>query len=286
MYLTILDQVVRKSGLPVVEVAGWKTRGRGHMRGVKAVVAHHTATSNTSRGDYPSLSVVRDGWGSMAGGPLSQLGLGRSGTVYVIAAGLCWHAGATVIPYTGNEWSIGIEAEHPGHGAWTAQQYDAYVRLVAALTSFYQVPVYGHKEINKVDGKIDPNFNMDRFREAVQAAARKQKGKLTMTEVAKIMARLDQLQAAVQIMANALAGKADRTNQALDPLNPLGLQASVQTMANALAATADETLQAVTDLAGGDAGGGGPDPISYDPEPDPCPEVITRHEDGTVTAGG
>ena len=50
-YLTDLADAVRSSGLTVVEVPGWKTRGHGPMSDVLGIVAHHTATSNAASGD-------------------------------------------------------------------------------------------------------------------------------------------------------------------------------------------------------------------------------------------
>lgn len=181
MMLTNLADVVRTSGLKVVEVTGWKTRGHGQMTAVEAIVCHHTAGAAT--GDYPSLRVVRDGRSGLPG-PLSQLGLGRTGTVYVIAAGVCYHAGATFYTWQNNWHAIGIEAEATGVDSWPKVQYDAYVRLCAALRRGYGVPnarVLGHKEVAKPLGrKPDPNFNMDVFRRKV-AEAYSNKGTTTPT---------------------------------------------------------------------------------------------------------
>lgn len=169
-YLTDLADAVRSSGLEVVEVPGWETRGHGPMVSASALVAHHTATSNAAPGDYPSLRVVRDGHSSLRG-PLSQLGLGRSGKAYVIAAGLCYHAGrADNINYT-NSRAIGIEAEDDGYGQMPDDQYDAYVRLCTALEKWYGLhPTRGHKEIAVPKGrKIDPVFDMGTFRKRIDA---------------------------------------------------------------------------------------------------------------------
>ena len=204
MLLTDLADACRKSGLKVVEVEGWKTRGHGHLSGVNTIVCHHTATPASAAGDYPSLRIVRDGRSDLPG-PLSQLGLGRSGTVYVIAAGVAYHAGVTHLPRQDNWHAIGIEAEHPGVGEWSDEQYAAYARLVVALTDHYGVPlanVQGHKEIAKPTGrKIDPNFDMDRFRAAVsrQRNSAVEKARLTKMiraareRIAKWRARRDSL---------------------------------------------------------------------------------------------
>jgi hypothetical protein len=171
MMLTTLADIVRGAGLTVVEVDGWKTRGHGALVDVKTVVCHHTATPATARGDYPSLAVVRDGRSDLAG-PLCNLGLSRTGVVYVVAAGVAYHAGVVLDPSYGNTHSIGIEAENPGDGSpWPAAQVDAYARLCAALVKGYGLTVarvLGHKEVCSPKGrKDDPDFDMVAFRAAV-----------------------------------------------------------------------------------------------------------------------
>lgn len=176
MLLTDLADACRKSGLTVLEVDGWQTRGHGDFLGVNSLVCHHTATSAKALGDYPSLRIVRDGRSDLPG-PLSQLGLGRNGTVYVIAAGVAYHAGATFYPRQDNWHAIGIEAEADGLSSWPEVQLDAYARLCAALAEHYGIPlsnVQGHKEIAKPAGrKIDPNFDMTAFRTRVRNVNRK-----------------------------------------------------------------------------------------------------------------
>jgi hypothetical protein len=169
-YLTDLLEAVRKSGLEVIEVGGWRTRGHGAMSAVETIVVHHTATAKSAQGDYPSLGIVRDGRSDLAG-PLAQLGLGRSGKVYVIAAGVCYHAGDVQTTTQDNWHAIGIEAEADGLSPWPAAQVDAYARLCAALCDHYGLTsarVQGHKEVCSPRGrKTDPNFDMDAFRARV-----------------------------------------------------------------------------------------------------------------------
>ena len=166
-YFTGLARVARDAGLKVVEVPGWKTRGHGHMELPKSIIVHHTAGAKT--GNYPSLAVVRDGRTGLPG-PLSHYGLGRDGTVYVIAAGLCAHAGkdSQLAWAHRNVRAIGIEAENTGVGeVWPAVQLDAYVRLCRALVDEFGLDttdVLGHKEIAP-GRKIDPHgINMGDFR--------------------------------------------------------------------------------------------------------------------------
>lgn len=174
MYLTDLPDVLVRSGLDVVLEPGWSTRGHGPMRSVDTIVAHHTAGPPT--GDHPSLGVVRDGRPGLKG-PLSQLFLTRSGRVHVVAAGLCWHAGAVRDVAYSNGRAIGIEAEAAGvdnvPGDWPAVQMNAYARLCAALCFGYHLDprdVLAHKEVCFPAGrKSDPNFGMGPFRDRVAA---------------------------------------------------------------------------------------------------------------------
>jgi hypothetical protein len=174
MRLTWLPEVLRNAGLEVIEVDGWQGRGRSFSRPIAGIVHHHTATPATAKGDYPSLGVVRDGRSDLPG-PLAQLGLGRSGTVYVIAAGIANHAGVGHWPgILGNSDTIGIEAEHPGTTShpWPTVQLAAWYRLAAALSDHLGLPTdrnIGHKEWAP-GRKVDPiGLDMHAFRRAVDA---------------------------------------------------------------------------------------------------------------------
>ena len=170
-----LPQVLRAAGLKVAEVPGWESRGHGEMGEVQGVICHHTG--GALHGNMPSLQLLVDGRGEAAG-PLAQLGLGRDGTYYVIAAGRCNHAGTGMWNglTNGNSDFIGIEAENTG-GAndfpWPPIQLDAYQRGVAAILKFVGKPAQacaGHREYARPIGrKQDPAFNMDDFRAAVAA---------------------------------------------------------------------------------------------------------------------
>ncbi|TYB50224.1 N-acetylmuramoyl-L-alanine amidase [Nonomuraea sp. PA05] len=163
-WLTRLATVARRTGFPVIEVDGWKSRGHGPQPEVQGVVCHHTA-GPAAGGDYPSLKVVRDGRPGLDG-PLSQYGLGRSGTIYVIAAGRCWHNAPSTSPLHDNSSSIGIEAENNGRQAWPTAQLLAYRRLCAEICREYGLPasrVKAHREVNT--GKPDPHgIDMTDFR--------------------------------------------------------------------------------------------------------------------------
>lgn len=159
------DQLVRS--LPHHWEPGWEARGRPFAFAPRGLVCHHTAGAPT--GDYGSLRVVRDGRSDLPG-PLSQFGLGRSGTIYVIAAGYANHAGGggwKGLRGNGSVW--GIEAENDGRQPWPDIQVKAYLRLAAAICrhgGFSADLVCGHKEWTTA--KPDPHtLNMGTFRARV-----------------------------------------------------------------------------------------------------------------------
>jgi hypothetical protein len=176
--LTWLPAVLEAAGLKVAEVDGWRSRGRAEMGRVRGVMCHHTATPRG--GNMPTLNLLINGRPAGPGtsalpGPLSQLGLGRDGTFYVVAAGRANHAGAGRWEgvETGNSSFIGIEAENSGRASdpWPDVQMDAYRRGVAAILRHIGAGANmccGHKEYAVPKGrKPDPSFDMPAFRAGV-----------------------------------------------------------------------------------------------------------------------
>lgn len=160
-YLTQLADVARRTGFPVTECGGWRSRGHGPQPSVEGVVAHHTAGWN-------DLHVVRDGRPGLDG-PLSHFWLQHTGRIYVVAAGRCWHNAPSTSVHHTNSASIGIEAENDGRSPWPSVQVEAYHRLCAELCREFGLPasrVKGHKEVQV--GKPDPHsLNMNHFRAEV-----------------------------------------------------------------------------------------------------------------------
>lgn len=179
--LTWLPDVLRNAGLKVSTVAGWETRGLGDVGETLGVLCHHTVGART--GNMPSLGTLTNGRKADPAkgvkalrGPLAQLGLGRDGTYYVIAAGFAQHAGTGSWQgiSTGSTNFIGIEAENAGgeNDAWPAVQMDAYHRGVAAILKFIgrgHEFCAAHKEYAPDRKPFDPRFDMDVFRAAVAA---------------------------------------------------------------------------------------------------------------------
>lgn len=158
----LLLNAARLVGVRVVVVPGADGRGQGTLRRFEVVVMHHTADGPL--GDYPSKDIVTFGRAGLRG-LLSQLGLGRSGTIYIMGSGIAWHAGPS--DWAGfwdlNDESIGIEAESVGtRDDWTPEQRDVYPRLVAALLYFGRRGADRaafHREVANPPGrKIDPSF--------------------------------------------------------------------------------------------------------------------------------
>src|SRR5262249_22051163 len=148
----------------------------GEMGALKGVMCHHTATKQSTPGNMPTLRVLIEGRPDLPG-PLAQLGLGRDGTFFIVAAGRCSHAGAGDWQgvKTGNSSFIGIEAENSGlqDDPWPAVQIDAFERGAASILRKIKADAImccGHKEYALPPGrKIDPSFEMKAFRMSVAA---------------------------------------------------------------------------------------------------------------------
>ncbi|MBC9032228.1 N-acetylmuramoyl-L-alanine amidase [Sphingomonas sp. JC676] len=170
--LTWLPEVLEAAGLKVAETENWRSRGRAEMGRVRGVMCHHTATPGHFDKNMPTLDLLIRGRSDLAG-PLAQLGLGRDGTFYVVAAGRANHAGAGNWEgiTTGNSSFIGIEAENSGRDPWPDVQMDAYRRGVAAILKRIGAGASmccGHKEYALPAGrKPDPTFDMALFRRDV-----------------------------------------------------------------------------------------------------------------------
>ncbi len=171
--LNWLPKVLEDAGLKVARVDGWENRGRGEVGKTLGVICHHTANPRKDL-NMPTLDALIKGRSDLSG-PLSQLGLGRDGTFYVIAAGRANHAGVGSWKgeEMGNTHFIGIEAENSGNplDPWPAVQVDAYQRGVAAILRHAgrdATDCIGHKEWAP-GRKPDPTFDMNAFRSKVAA---------------------------------------------------------------------------------------------------------------------
>jgi peptidoglycan hydrolase-like protein with peptidoglycan-binding domain len=177
--LTWLPDVLTDAGLKISLVDGWEDRGLGDVGSIFGVICHHTGVRNPGKLNMPTLNSLRTGRKAEPGlaalpGPLAQLGLGRDGTYFVIAAGRAAHAGpGSFNGVSGNRRFIGIEAENGGttNDPWPDIQLEAYQHGVAAILKHLGKDAsfcVGHKEYAP-GRKDDPSLNMKDFRTAVTA---------------------------------------------------------------------------------------------------------------------
>ena len=172
--LSWLSSVLLEANLKVAEVPGWPSRGHGDIGKIMGVMVHHTA--GPAGGNMPSLATLRDGRPDLAG-PLANLGLGRDGTFYVLAAGVAYHAGAGqwhTLDNDGNQHLIGIECENAGTQLdlpWPDAQMTALRHGIAALLRYCGVGAdcgVGHREYAPTR-KIEPRCDMDPLRNDIAA---------------------------------------------------------------------------------------------------------------------
>jgi N-acetyl-anhydromuramyl-L-alanine amidase AmpD len=176
--VTWLAEVLIAAGLPVTEVDGWETRGRGPMGDPVGFMWHHTAgprADNPRAGPTPSLNIILNGRGGShpVSGPLSHLYVSRAPMIYVVAAGRTNHAGAgnwQGITDGGSRF-IGAEFENAGDGTdpWSKQIIEVGIGAASAICHHIgRDPgtwIIGHKEYALPHGrKIDPTLPMDEIR--------------------------------------------------------------------------------------------------------------------------
>ena len=181
---------LRAEGVRVVEVGSWRTHNRNHKGAwgpVNGSIVHHTVTKGTAN----TVAMVRDGYSTLPG-PLCHGMIAKDGQVHMVGWGRANHAGggdpvvlkqvadesygARPTPPTkgnsdgvdGNHAFYGWECENLGDGKdpWPAAQYDAIVRVQAALCRAHgwsAKSVIGHLEWSS--DKVDPRgFTMPQLR--------------------------------------------------------------------------------------------------------------------------
>lgn len=179
--------LMRDSGLTVTAYKYWETTGRSSDVDYWAEIAHHTAATVdidnmliNGRSDLP--------------GPLCNFALHDDGTWVLIASGRANHAGEGTI--TSSE-SIGVEATGPhgypdtyGPAAFhNYAEYEVGSACILAVLGGEVGDLYGHKETARPLGrKIDPYFDMGKFRSGV-AAAEEMEDELSAEDVAEGLKR-------------------------------------------------------------------------------------------------
>lgn len=180
-----LEDVLRPAlGDKLKTLPDWQDYGHGDFGNIWGVMVHHTGNA---RADAWS---IRNGRPDLAG-PLSNLHIAQDGTVTIVAAGICWHAGMGSYPgipkNNGNQVLIGIECAWPrdtsinpatqGRERWPDAEIISMRDTVAAILTklgYGADRVIGHKEYaGAVQGKWDPgNLDMNWFRGEVAKAMR------------------------------------------------------------------------------------------------------------------
>lgn len=189
---SFLPSLLRSAGLEVVVVDGWLGRHRPGAFAPVGVLNHHTGASAKGWSRAKELSYAK--WMFLNGRsdlnpPLVQIALGRSGVVYLGAAGRANHAGrakasGSVAAGDGNALYVGIEWMLSGTEAIPANMMGPGITLNAVLTEkvlrtstraiscHYQTSVTGKWDIG------DPNgvpfgghrvLDVPKFRTAVAA---------------------------------------------------------------------------------------------------------------------
>ncbi|MGH8892281.1 MAG: peptidoglycan recognition protein family protein [Actinomycetes bacterium] len=173
---------LRRAGLTVEEMRGWKERGRPPSTGgfdPRAVMVHHDASG---RGPTPGSATFIAKTGRPEKGifaPLAHCWVDTDGTWHVLAAGRTNHAGkgrgfGRIPPNCGNLFAIGVETDHTTGERWVPKQRQAVKLGVAALVDAMHIEartsVCGHKEYTRRKPDPDP-MDMDEFRSDVAALA-------------------------------------------------------------------------------------------------------------------
>lgn len=180
---TWLADELRRAGVKVVEVSGWKTRGSSTFSPV-GVTWHATAGSrkSTAQGE---VNVILNG-SNTAPPPIAQIMLDRDGTAYICAAGRCNHnkvGWAGPNKGLGNTSLFGIEMANANDGEpWPEAQLVAARKITAAifkrigtdprkrLAAHYEHQPYEGRPAGETSTKSDPyGVKMGPARAAVYA---------------------------------------------------------------------------------------------------------------------
>jgi hypothetical protein len=138
---------LRAAGIPVVEVAGWQTRGSSSFA-PQGAVNHNTA--GPASGATPSLNTCIYGRPDLAG-PLCNVFQSREqggvDIAYVVAAGRANHAGdGSWRGLTGNSSVYGLEVEHTGTSDVPVERLETAAAIIAAMFTGDVGMVCQHRE--------------------------------------------------------------------------------------------------------------------------------------------
>jgi N-acetylmuramoyl-L-alanine amidase len=178
--------LMRDSGLTVLSSSGWETRGKSSSVNYWAVLCHHTAATD----DIDNMLI--NGRPDVSG-PLCNWALHENGDWVLLASGRANHAGEGTLP---SSESYGIEATGPqgypdtyGPKAFPGNysSYDLGVACMLAVMGADIPDVFGHKETARPVGrKIDPYFDMGKFRSDVDTGGTEEDMPLNDTDLVRI----------------------------------------------------------------------------------------------------
>lgn len=179
--ITWLADELRKAGLTVVEVPGWKGLGGSTWNPTGGIV-HATADGAASnpvadaKDDAGAINVIRNGRPGLTG-PIANAYQARDGRWHVIADGRCNTAltgTAGPLKGLGNTNLLGIEHENDNRSeGWPAVQYDSAIRGWAAICKrlgWSASRLAGHKEHDPARKSDPKGIDMTKFRADVAAA--------------------------------------------------------------------------------------------------------------------
>lgn len=196
----------RAAGLTVVEVAGWENRGRPASTGAYdpngAQTKHHTGTTSSAANPHPTLGLLITGRPDLPG-PLAPWTTGADGTIYVLAAGRCNHAGRVGksgvpgMPYgaDGNALAMGDEIDTNGTQTMPEVQRSAVaIATAVTLEHFDRDPEYIHRHADiSGTGKWDlGSLTTNQLRDDARNARTQE------DEMADYAAQLDRIEASTQ----------------------------------------------------------------------------------------
>lgn len=213
----------RAAGLTVVEVEGWENRGRpastGHYDPNGSVTKHHTGTRSSLANPHPTLRLLILGRLDLPG-PLAPWTTGYDGTIYVIAAGRCNHAGRVGKPgqpglplgADGNALAMGDEVDTDGTQPLPdAQKQAMAIAAAVVLKHFDRLPAWVHRHADiSATGKWDlGSLTTQQIRDLTTAALD------TLEDpMADYEAQLDQIEANTKALLNG-QDRAQRQNAAI-----------------------------------------------------------------------
>jgi hypothetical protein len=174
---TGIAQRLRAAGIPVVEVAGWQTRGSSSFD-PRGSVNHHTA--GPSSGATPSLNTCIYGRPDLAG-PLCNVFQSREpdgdDVAYVVAAGRANHAGEGAWRgLSGNSSVYGLEVEHTGTSEAPRARLERAAAIHAAMFSGDVGYCCQHREWTSRKVDFATNVDGDWFRQLIADARKGESG--------------------------------------------------------------------------------------------------------------